>query len=289
MKKRLSLFLALALLFLPSCLKLDRFSGETAGAETGILIPQGELGAHVYEDEVYFYQSNTAAQAQNVLMTGLDRNYLVLVNKEHAVGQDYEPDSLVRLDASITAGGKEIELEARTAEALNAMLAELYADGITTLMVTSGYRTYRYQADLYNTYLKNEQATISKDAVACLGEGYIQTNYRDKGLTGLTYADAEKVVLSYSAFPGTSEHQTGLCVDFITTQMTTLDRTFEEYDASRWLLANAYRFGFILRYPEDKTGITGYSYEPWHYRFVGREAATDIYRQGLTLEEYLNP
>ena len=101
--------------------------------------------------------------------------------------------------------------------------------------------------------------------------------------------DAKKVVLSYSAYPGTSEHQTGLCVDFITEEMGgDLTVAFEGTQAFAWLSENAHKFGFILRYPKEKESVTGYTYEPWHYRFVGREAATDIHLASLTLEEYLN-
>ena len=101
----------------------------------------------------------------------------------------------------------------------------------------------------------------------------------------LSEEDALKVVLSYSALPGASEHQSGLCVDFVTSSVM-LKPAFENTDAFDWLSQNAYRFGFILRYPQDKTEITGFSYEPWHFRFVGREAATEIYFRNLTLEEF---
>ena len=100
--------------------------------------------------------------------------------------------------------------------------------------------------------------------------------------------EIKNVVLTYSAAPGTSEHQTGLCVDFITEDMGgNLTEAFEDTTAFAWLSENAYKFGFILRYPKGKEDITGYTYEPWHYRFVGREAATDIHFSRLTLEQYL--
>ena len=115
---------------------------------------------------------------------------------------------------------------------------------------------------------------------------YIKSTYTDRGLTQLSHEDAVKVVLSYSAAPGTSEHQSGLCVDFVTSNAG-LDRAFENTEAFAWLMENAYRFGFILRYPENKTDVTGYSYEPWHFRFVGREAATEMLLRNMTLEEFL--
>ena len=130
-------------------------------------------------------------------------------------------------------------------------------------------------------------ASFTEDAFWYFGRAYIWDNYTSRGIDTLTYEDALKVVLSYSAYPGTSEHQTGLCLDFITAQMTALDTSFEETSAFEWLSKNAYRYGFILRYPKDKTEITGYSYEPWHYRYVGVDAAAAIWKNNLTLEEYL--
>ena len=120
-----------------------------------------------------------------------------------------------------------------------------------------------------------------------MGAEYIQQTYLSQGLDRLTEEDAIKVVLSYSALPGTSEHQSGLCVDFVDVHAGALTEAFENTEAFGWLSENAYRFGFILRYPPHKTAVTGYTYEPWHYRFVGREAATEIYFRDLTLEEFL--
>ncbi|MFR5864844.1 MAG: D-alanyl-D-alanine carboxypeptidase family protein [Acutalibacteraceae bacterium] len=82
-----------------------------------------------------------------------------------------------------------------------------------------------------------------------------------------------------------SEHQSGLCVDMH--NLPSANISFGETAQAKWLAENAHRFGFILRFPADKTDITGVQYEPWHFRFVGREAATEIYEQGLCLEEYL--
>ena len=95
-------------------------------------------------------------------------------------------------------------------------------------------------------------------------------------------------MLTYSARPGTSEHQTGLCMDLIVGGANpVLDESFADHACYRWLVENAHKFGFILRFPKGKETVTGYSYEPWHYRFVGVEAATEIYRRGITLEQYL--
>lgn len=215
-------------------------------------------------------------EVQKVLNTK-DKKFLKLVNKQNSVESDYEPDDLVNLDTAYTTGGKNITLERHTAVAIAAMIDEMKACGIDNVTVTSGYRTYGYQQQLFDRY-KNDE----RDAHPTWSESKI-----------------EEYVLSYSARPGTSEHQTGLCVDLITDEMVGLwnfgsetpdnpyDKGFAETDAYEWLCDNAHKFGFILRFPENKTEVTGYSYESWHYRFVGVAAATEIYERGITLEEYL--
>lgn len=201
--------------------------------------------------------------------------HLLLVNKEHPLGESYTPKDLAELECR-TNGGKTLELNETAAKALYAMLAEMNADGITDVSVTSAYRTYAYQSWLFNYYTEQETASHPD---------WTQQQVKD-------------YVLTYSAYPGTSEHQSGLCVDLWVDGMTDLvnygaetsspqDPGFAETFAYTWLKENAYRFGFILRYPEDKESVTGYSYESWHYRFVGRKAAAQIYQNGLTLEEYL--
>jgi len=209
---------------------------------------------------------------------GKNDMYLILVNKKNAAGENYVPKNLVKLDKEYTNGGKNVELEQKAAEAVLSMIDAMKADGITNVTVTSGYRTYKYQQDLFDRYCNKEKEAHP------------------------TWSDTEvkDYVLTYSAYPGTSEHQTGLCVDLITDEMEGLwnygsetpnnpyDKGFAETRAYTWLLENAHKFGFILRYPEDKTKITGYSYESWHYRFVGVSVATEIYEKGITLEEYLS-
>jgi len=215
-----------------------------------------------------------------------DAQFAVLVNKENEVGRDFAPENSVTLDKSLTLYGKDISLEAYTAKALEAMLAEMKACGYKNVYVTSGYRSFDYQSILYNTYFSEEKAKHP------------------------TWSDEQikAEVLTYSAYPGTSEHQTGLCLDlFISPGMTKLvnygsetvnydgkhpeydnDIGFAESEEYQWLLENAHKFGFILRFGKDKEALTGYSYESWHYRFVGRKVATYIYEHGLCYEEYLN-
>ena len=115
----------------------------------------------------------------------------------------------------------------------------------------SSYRSYDYQVNLYNNYVKSD----GKDA-----------------------AD------TYSARPGFSEHQTGLAVDIYNKELPYT--SFEETKEFEWMQKNAYKYGFILRFPKDKVNITGYQYEAWHYRYVGKKAAKYIHDHNITLEEY---
>ena len=209
--------------------------------------------------------------------SGGDSMYLVLVNKSNPVGSDYEPSNLVAVNSRYTTGGKSIELEKNAAEAVIKMIDAMKADGISGVTVTSGYRTYAYQKSLFDRYFAEEKAA--------------HPDWSD--------AQIEAQVLTYSAAPGTSEHHTGLCLDLITDEMVGLwnwgsetpdnpyDKGFAETEAFEWLCENAHKYGFILRYPETKTSVTGYSYESWHYRYVGVEHAKKIHEKGITLEEYL--
>ena len=198
-----------------------------------------------------------------------DEKYLVLANKENALGADYVPTDLIVLQSlGITSKDANQQLCESAAYALKAMIEAMVADGVDItsdlLFVTSSYRSYEYQETLYNRY-------VSENISA-----------------GMTEDEAKLEASKTSARPGESEHQTGLCFDFITKSMGgNLDATFEYTPAFDWLKDNAHLFGFILRYPADKVAVTGYDYEPWHYRFVGRDAAVEIHDAGICFEEYL--
>lgn len=132
--------------------------------------------------------------------------------------------------------------------ALDKMFAAAKAEQNLKMWVCSGFRSYTVQKSLYNSYVRR---------------------------------DGAKAADRYSARPGYSEHQTGLAFD-----INYADYRFKNTAEAKWLAANAYKYGFILRYPEGKESITGYMYEPWHYRYVGVESAKKIFDSGLTLEEY---
>ena len=99
-------------------------------------------------------------------------------------------------------------------------------------------------------------------------------------------ATAAKEAATVVAMPGTSEHELGLAVDLVDTDYPYLDEAQENTDTQKWLMENSWRYGFILRYPNDKSEITGIIYEPWHYRYVGKETAKAIYESGLCMEEF---
>lgn len=145
---------------------------------------------------------------------------------------------------------------------LQEMMDDARAQGLSPI-ICSSYRTSEKQETLFDNETKRY-----------LAQGYTQEA-------------AEKEAAKWVAVPGTSEHQTGLAVDIVAQDYQILDKKQEETAEQRWLMANSYKYGFILRYPTDKSDITGISYEPWHYRYVGREAAKEIYEKGICLEEYL--
>ncbi len=234
-------------------------SGTTPGADT--------TPGHREDIDVMIssYTFKTDISAYKKYLDPRDPSMLVLANKVHRLGADYVPGTLATLDTLLTIYGGVKQLEQTAAGALTALMQEMRAAGYGDIYVTSAYRDYAYQQALFSTYINRE---MSADP-------------------SLDYEAARRRVLEYSAEPGTSEHQTGLCVDFIAVGMTDLDETFAAQPVYSWLCDNAYKFGFILRYPADKVSVTGYSYEPWHYRFVGQKAAAEMRLSGECLEEYL--
>lgn len=188
--------------------------------------------------------------------------YLILVNtKNHLSENDVPPD----LTAPKYRNWENKTLREYAARSLEALFLEFEAAGFTNsnLAIRSTYREYANQAYLFEYYTQRE---LTRNPA-------------------LTREEAEKIVLTFSTRPGTSEHQSGLAVDMDTTG--TLVTDFQYTEEYKWLSENAWKFGFILRFPDGKTDITTIQFEPWHYRFVGRYHAKKIYDSGLCLEEYL--
>ena len=183
---------------------------------------------------------------ENVQETDLAKDNLMIVNKFYYLKNDFEPEDLVTLDDIYNIGTNN-KLRKVAAEAFMKMADAAKLDNIS-LKNASGYRNYEYQETLYNDYVKR---------------------------------DGKEAADTYSARAGYSEHQTGLATD-----INQINDAFENTDAFKWLSENAYKYGFILRYPKDKENLTGYKYEPWHYRYVGTSVAKQIYEEDLTFEEY---
>ena len=142
------------------------------------------------------------------------------------------------------------------------MIDGCYDAGLTPV-ICSAYRTQDFQQTLYDNKVSE-----------WMEQGYSRGDAREKA--------GHQV-----AVPGTSEHQLGLAVDIVDVNYQLLDTNQENTAVQKWLLENSWRYGFILRYPTDQTDVTGIVYEPWHYRYVGKEYAQDIYKKGLCLEQYL--
>ncbi len=196
--------------------------------------------------------------------------FLVLVDGSHRLTSSDQPDRLTAVPDSDSGSGP-VLLSLYAEKALEAMLTEMKAQGVgqddpQTLALctpTLGYRSYEEQEEDFRqvvSRLMREDPSLSQ-------------------------ALAEDIAAASVSPPGTDEHQTGLCVDLCPPSSSAAFRKSEAFD---WLCENAWKFGFILRYPEDKTEITGMAFDPGHFRYVGRFHSTTIHRLGLCLEEYLD-
>ena len=201
------------------------------------------------------YVLNNSSDVDSSTDTKFDKDSwnLILVNKTHPLPDDYEIP-LATISGSM-------QCDERVLDYLYEMLNAAKKDKVN-LIVCSPYREYKLQVKIFN---RNVNAYMEK---------------------GYSYLEAYKIVSQDVIVPGTSEHQLGLAFDMFTDDYKVLNAGFGETKGGKWLYDNAYKYGFILRYPEGKEDITGIEYEPWHYRFVGVEAATYIKENELTLEEF---
>ena len=179
---------------------------------------------------------------------------LTLVNKAYPLSKEYAP-KLVEIEQGMY-------VDQRIVDDLKEMLADIRADGLNPY-ICSAYRDYEYQRQVFNETM-----------VTWIAQGY-------------TPLDAYDETAKSVAVPGTSEHATGLALDITSAEFAELDERQAETAEAKWFAEHCWEYGFILRYPVDKSAVTGIVYEPWHYRYVGKEAAREITEQGLTLEEYL--
>lgn len=186
---------------------------------------------------------------------------LLLVNKQNPLSQSYRPENLVVEENS------QIRIREEVAKAFKQMNQGAQAAGIQELVLISGYRSYQYQEKVFD---RKVQSLIK---------------------AGLTKEEAGQKAQSIVALPGSSEHQTGLAIDIssvtLAKEKDPLIPAFAQTREGKWLDGHAHEYGFILRYPKEKMGITHITYEPWHYRYVGSYHARKIKEANICLEEYI--
>ena len=183
-------------------------------------------------------------------------DYTILVNKEHLLSKDYVPEGLVEIHEPM---GSKLDktyvnrLNDKVYQAFKEMQKEAFKEGYE-IFVDSSYRTYEYQEKVFNDVALKKGLNHAKKFVAC---------------------------------PGGSEHQTGLAFDVIFRRNGVMIEEQKEDDAEiKWLFLHAHQYGFILRFPKGKENVTGFNFEPWHFRYVGKELAKELFSAKMTLEEY---
>ncbi|MBQ8527785.1 MAG: M15 family metallopeptidase [Lachnospiraceae bacterium] len=214
-------------------------------------------------DDVMEYDSSNVEneeQAQEpegeVNLESFDKNdwKIMLINKQHPVPEDYE-FTLATIKGSM-------KCDERIIPELQQMMKDAQKDGVS-LVIRSPYRDYERQIYLFNRKIKN----------------YMRSK--------MSYLESYRTTAQSVTVPGASEHQVGLALDITSNTYTTLTEGFAETEAGKWLAEHSYEYGFILRYPDGKEDITGITFEPWHFRYVGKTAAKYIYDNDLTLEEFV--
>ena len=184
----------------------------------------------------------------------VDDELLTLVNPWNPLPDSWTPDLVTLSDGR--------KIDSRCYEAFEEMMDACKAAGYSPFLC-SAYRTQETQQGLYDNKV---QRLVD---------------------SGMSEEEAKVEAAKAVAIPGTSEHQLGLAVDIVDANMQDLTDEQENTATQKWLMANSWRYGFIHRYPNGRTDITGIIYEPWHYRYVGKDAAQDIFNRDITLEEYL--
>ena len=213
-------------------------------------------------DENWYYMKDDGSMAVGktdvdgeTLYFGSDGLQILLVNPWNFLPEDYDPEI-------VDVEGWWWKSNAICYPALQEMLQACRDAGLTPY-IASAYRTHADQIYLHNNKIQR-----------LINEGYSE-------------AEARELAGTVVAVPGTSEHELGLAFDLVDDSYRNLDEAQENTAVQKWLMENSWKYGFILRYPNDKSEITGIIYEPWHYRYVGKYEAQKIYESGLCLEEYL--
>lgn len=242
-----------------SDVSMDDYSGKAAvwAYEKGLIsgsVFDGNRPCTRSATITYLWKLAGQPSAEQVITDVEQAWNLLLVNPWNKLPQGFT----VKL-ASI---GNGYSVDARCADALHKMLSDCRAAGLSPV-VCSAYRTQQKQESLFN---KRVAARIAK---------------------GMSRAEAEAETAKSTAVPGTSEHQIGLAVDIVDNHNWSLDQSQANMPTQKWLMAHSWEYGFILRYSSEKSNLTGIIYEPWHYRYVGKDVARTMYEQGICLEEYI--
>ena len=211
-----------------------------------------------------------------VSLTTLQSPYLVLVNKDNLLGEDYKPQVQMNMNKVKRTSSTKRYLEEVAGLALTemfnaAMAVTEYTYSITESDGTQVFKTAKFENGM-TLYLESAYCSYGTQATS-----YYNRLKRNGGVDD-----------GYVAQPGASEHQTGLCADILdyTYRDQAMNEGFAKTPEAQWMLENCASFGFILRYPKEKEDVTGIKYEPWHFRYVGLEAAQYMMQNGLCLEEF---
>ena len=243
--------------------------GVAAGALITFIAAKGVLSEHEQtlttqnealekenEDLRTQVSKTEAVEDSASLLSSASENWAIaLVNEGHPLDTSYVPAEMTEIES-------ERSVDSRIADDLKRMLSDAKDAGLS-MYVASAYRSYEKQREVFNNTMQD-----------WISQGYSPLN---------AYDETKKSV----AVPGTSEHATGLAVDIISSEYEALDDRQGDTEEQKWLMEHCWEYGFILRYPSDKSDVTNIVYEPWHYRYVGKEAAKEITEQNITLEEYV--
>lgn len=205
-------------------------------------------------DDQQEQQTDTPEENTQEPPANVDDELLTVVNPWNPLPEDWVCDLVTLSDGR--------RVDSRCYEAFEEMMAACRDAGYAPFLC-SAYRTQETQQSLYDNKVQRLMNS------------------------GMGEEEAKVEAAKAVAIPGTSEHQLGLAVDIVDANMQDLTDEQENTETQKWLMANSWRYGFIHRYPNDKTDITGIIYEPWHYRYVGKAAAQDIFNRDITLEEYV--
>ncbi len=202
---------------------------------------------------------------------------ILLVNKEYGLSSDYVPDDLVIVDNNENNFHRYVnpKLKPMIKKEVLYHFNELKNDALKdnlNIIIDSGYRSYDYQKEIYLKNLIKKYYELKRELISITDLDILK--------------ESIKKVNKMVAIPGHSEHQSGLAIDIACFRNNIYSDEIINSDEEIWMKENSYKYGFILRYPENKEYITGYNYEPWHYRYVGIDISSEI-KNDITLEEYL--